>query len=183
MGIFYHPAAAWQQYPNAAGAIRTPPPSLRSPMGSNRLPATISQAHFHPASYSVWNSVGLGINLGQTIAGPRRQQNIPYQINYSLDVQRLLPADFVVTAAYAGNEGVHLMVPLYLNQIPDSALALGATLRTTVANPFYGVITDPTSTISTSTVSYEQLLRPFPQFTGVTQLNSGVGHSTYNAGN
>jgi hypothetical protein len=74
------------------------------------------------------------------------------------------------------------MAPLYLNQIPDAALALGATLRTTVANPFYGVITDPTSTIATSTVTYEQLLRPFPQFTGVTKLNSGVGHSTYNAG-
>jgi hypothetical protein len=44
------------------------------------------------------------------------------------------------------------------------------------------VITDPTSTISTKTVTYEQLLRPFPQFTGVEQLNSGVGHSTYNAG-
>jgi hypothetical protein len=182
-GVFYHPAAAWQQYPNAAGAIRTSTSIAAQSNGvqpiagynlANPFPSGL------PAPYG--NSAGLGINLGQTIAGPGQQQNIPYQINYSFDVQRLLPADFVITAAYAGNEGVHLMAPLYLNQIPDAALALGATLRTTVANPFYGVITDPTSTIATSTVTYEQLLRPFPQFTGVTKLNSGVGHSTYNAG-
>jgi hypothetical protein len=73
------------------------------------------------------------------------------------------------------------MVPLYLNQIPDADLALGAALIPQVANPFLGVITDPTSTLSASTVSYEQLLRPFPQFTGVEVLNSGVGHSSYNA--
>lgn len=183
LGVFYHPAAAWQQFPNAAGAIRT---STSVDAQSNGVQPVVGYNLASPfpsglpAPYG--NSAGLSINLGQTIAGPGSRQNIPYQINYSLDVQRILPADFVLTAAYAGNEGVHLMVPLYLNQIPDSALALGATLRTTVANPFYGVITDPTSTIATSTVTYEQLLRPYPQFTGVTQLNSGVGHSTYNAG-
>jgi hypothetical protein len=182
-GIFYHPAAAWQQYPNADGAIRTSTSIDAQSNGLQTLPGYQLSNPFPsglPAPYG--NSAGLGIDLGQSIAGPGRMQNIPYQLNYSLDIQRSLPANFVITAAYAGNEGVHLMVPLYLNQIPDSALALGATLRTTVANPFYGVITDPTSTISTKTVPYEQLLRPFPQFTGVEQLNSGVGHSTYNAG-
>lgn len=182
-GIFYHPAAAWQQYPNADGGIRTSTSIDSQSNGLQTLPGYSLSNPFPsglPAPYG--NSAGLGIDLGQSIAGPGRQQNIPYQLNYSLDIQRSLPANFVVTAAYAGNEGVHLMAPLYLNQIPDSALALGATLRTTVINPFYGVITDPTSTISTKTVTYEQLLRPFPQFTGVEQLNSGVGHSTYNAG-
>jgi hypothetical protein len=182
-GLFHHPAAAWQQYPNADGGIRTTTsidaePNKVTPLTgyqlSNPFPSGL------PEPYG--NSAGLGIDLGQSIAGPGRKQNVPYQINYSLDIQRALPANFVVTVAYAGSEGVHLMQPLYLNQIPDADLAQGAKLTTTVANPFYGVITDPTSTISTSTVSYEQLLRPFPQFTGLEQINSGVGHSTYNAG-
>ena len=183
LGIFYHPAAAWQQYPNADGAIRTSTSIDAQPNGVQPLAGYDLANPFPsglPAPYG--NSAGLGIDLGQSIAGPGRQQNVPYQIQYSFDVQRSLPANFVVTAAYAGNEGVHLMVPLYLNQIPDADLALGATLRTTVANPFYGAITDPTSTLSTSAVTYEQLVRPFPQFTGVEVLNSGVGHSTYNAG-
>jgi hypothetical protein len=183
LGIFYHPAAAWQQFPNADGAIRTSTSIDAQSNGVQPL-AGYSLANPFPSGLPTpyGNSAGLGIDLGQSIAGPGPQSNIPYQINYSLDIQRSLPANFVVTAAYAGNNGVHLMVPLYWNQIPDSDLALGATLRTTVANPFYGVITDPTSTISTSTVTYEQLLRPFPQFTGVEQLNVGAGHSTYNAG-
>ena len=183
MGIFYHPAAAWQQYPNADGAIRTSTSIDALSNGVQPL-AGYNLANPFPSGLPLpyGNSAGLGIDLGQSIAGPGRQQNIPYQINYSLDIQRLLPANFVVTAAYAGNEGVHLMVPIYWNQIPDSALALGATLRTTVANPFYGVITDPTSTLSTSTITYVQLLRPFPQFSTVEQLNTGAGHSTYNAG-
>jgi hypothetical protein len=183
LGIFYHPAAAWQQYPNADGGIRTSTSIDAQSNGVQPLAGYSLATPFPsglPTPYG--NSAGLGIDLGQSIAGPGRQQNIPYQINYSLDIQRSLPANFVVTAAYAGNNGVHLMVPLYWNQIPDSDLALGATLRTTVANPFYGVITDPTSTLSTSTITYEQLLRPFPQFSTVEQLNTGAGHSTYNAG-
>jgi hypothetical protein len=182
VGFFTHPAAAWQQYPNADGAIRTSTSIDAQSNGVQPLAGYSLSSPFTsglPAPYG--NSAGLGIDLGQSIAGPGRQQNVPYQVNYSLDIQRALPANFVVTAAYAGNEGIHLMVPLYLNQIPDAALALGATLRTTVANPFYGVITDPTSTLSASTVTYEQLLRPFPQFTGLEVLNSGVGHSSYNA--
>jgi hypothetical protein len=182
VGFFTHPAAAWQQYPNADGAIRTSTSIDAQSNGVQPLAGYSLSSPFPsglPQPYG--NAAGLGIDLGQSIAGPGRQQNLPYQINYSLDIQRALPGNFVVTAAYAGNQGVHLMVPLYLNQIPDADLALGATLRTTVANPFFGVITDPTSTLSTSTVTYEQLLRPFPQFTGVEVLNSGVGHSSYNA--
>jgi hypothetical protein len=183
LGIFFHPAAAWQQFPNADGEIRSS--TSIDAQASNPLPVVgYNLASPFPSGLPTpyGNAAGLGIDLGQSIAGPGRHQNIPYQLNYSLDIQRLLPANFVVTAAYAGNEGVHLMQPLYMNQIPDSDLAQGSALLNTVSNPFYNVITDPTSTLAASTTTYEQLLRPFPQFTGLEQLNSGVGHSTYNAG-
>ena len=183
LGIFFHPAAAWQQFPNADGAIRT---STSIDAQSNGAMPVVGYSLASPFPSGLptpyGNAAGLGIDLGQSIAGPGRNQNIAYQLNYSLDVQRLLPASFVVAAAYAGNQGVHLMQPLYMNQIPDSDLAQGSALLANVSNPFAGVITDPTSTLSLSTVAYEQLLRPFPQFTGLEQLNSGVGHSTYNAG-
>ena len=124
MGIFYHPAAAWQQYPNADGAIRTSTSIDALSNGVQPL-AGYNLANPFPSGLPLpyGNSAGLGIDLGQSIAGPGRQQNIPYQINYSLDIQRLLPANFVVTAAYAGNEGVHLMVPIYWNliRLPRSA--------------------------------------------------------------
>lgn len=185
LGIFFHPAAAWQQFPNADGAIRSSTSIDAQPNTYQPLPGyDLSNPFPSGLPLPQGNSAGLNIYLGQNIAGPGRKQNIPYQINYSFDIQRQLPADFVVTAAYAGNQGVHLMVPIYWNQIPDSDLALGSQLQSTntVANPFYGVITDPTSTLSKSTIPYSQLLRPFPQFQTVQQLNTGAGHSNYNAG-
>ena len=181
-GIFHHPAAAWQQYPNADGGIRTSTSVDAQPNGvvplagyqlSNPFPSGL------PTPYG--NAAGLGIDLGQSVAGPPRNQAIPYQIQYSLDLQRSLPGGFVVTAAYAGNEGNHLMVPWQLNQIPDADLAMGSALTATVSNPFYGVITDPSSTLSSTTTTANQLLRPHPQFLNFEVINAGLGHSTYNA--
>jgi hypothetical protein len=51
-----------------------------------------------------------------------------YSDQWSLDVQRQLPGNFVVTVAYAGNHGLNLYVPVNYNQLPDSALALGSKL-------------------------------------------------------
>ena len=136
-GIFHHPAAAWQQYPNADGGIRVSTSVDAQSNGvvpltgyslSNPFPSGL------PTPYG--NAAGLGIDLGQSIAGPPRQQAIPYQIQYSLDFQRALPANFVITAAYVGNEGNHLMVPHQMNQIPDADLAMGTALTATVKNPF-----------------------------------------------
>ena len=94
---------------------------------------------------------------------PLRREYIPYQENWSLDVQRSLPGSFVVTAAYVGNEGVHLLVNQQLNQLSDSDLALGSKLLTLVPNPLYGLI-DPASSINTATVKSMQLLRPYHKF-------------------
>jgi Carboxypeptidase regulatory-like domain len=182
-GIFHHPAAAWQQYPNADGGIRV---STSIDAESNgKIPlAGYTLANPFPSGLPqpYGDSAGLGIDLGQSIAGPLRTQSISYQENWSFDVQRELPANFVVTADYSGNEGVHLMQPVQLNQIPDADLALGSKLLSTVSNPFHGVITDPSSTLSLATVNYEQLLRPYPQFLNFEAINDGVGHSTYHAG-
>ena len=180
-GIFHHPLAAWEQFPNALGVTRTINSIATLSDGvtplfnlSNPFPSGL------PAAYG--NAAGLAIALGQNITGPLHTQDIPYQANWSFDVQRELPLHFVVTAAYVGNVGVHLMTPIQFNQIPDSDLALGSKLISVVSNPFYGVITDPTSTLSLATVQYAQLLRPFPQFLNVKAINVGAGHSSYQAG-
>lgn len=87
-----------------------------------------------------------------------------------------------MTAAYAGNEGVHLLSAVQLIQLPDASLALGSKLLSVVQNPFYGVITDPSSTLSAPTVQYGQLLRRYPQFLDFKAIQVGVGHSSYHAG-
>jgi len=181
-GIFRHPAAAWQQFPNADGGIRTSSSVDTEPDKETPLPGfQLSNPFPNGLPLPAGNAAGLAIDVGDSVEGPLRRQNIPYQINWSLDIQRTLPADFVVTAAYVGNEGVHLLVNEQLNQLPDADLALGSKLLSTVSNPFFGVITDPTSNLYTSKVQYSQLLRPHPQYQNFEATGVGAGHSSYNA--
>ena len=180
-GVFHHPQAAWEQYPNALGVTRSSNSIVAQSNGvmplfnlSNPFPQGL------PTPYG--NSAGLGISLGQNVAGPLHTEDAPYQANWSFDVQRQLPFSVVLTAAYVGNVGVHLFTPIQMNQIPDADLALGSKLISVVTNPFYGVIADPSSTLSLATVQYNQLLRPFPQFLNFKPINVGAGHSDYHAG-
>ena len=182
VGIFHHPAAAWQQYPNADGGIRTSTSvdaeaNGVTPLTGYQLGSPFPTGLPQPQG----NAAGLGIDLGDSIAGPLRKQSVPYQEQWSLDIQRELPGNFVVTAAYVGNEGVHLMVEEQLNQLPTSDEALGSQLLTLKQNPLYGHI-DSASSINTPTVLQSQLLRPHPQFQNVEAINVGAGHSSYHAG-
>ncbi len=126
------------------------------------------------------NSLGLDTLLGQNITGSPRNQKISISEQWSVDVQRQLPRNFVVSIGYAGNKGLNLYVPINYNQLPDSDLALGSKLLSLVPNPFYGVITDQTSPLSAPTVQYGQLLRPHPQFLNMIATAS-AGQSSYNA--
>jgi len=127
------------------------------------------------------NSEGLLTNVGQSISGPARQQRLPYQMQWSFDVQRQLPWQTVIEVGYAGSSGVALPSGVQYDQLPDQYLSMGTALNATVPNPFFGVITDATSTLSRSTVQRGQLLRPYPQFTGMGASQAPVGHSTYHA--
>ncbi|MEO8591711.1 MAG: TonB-dependent receptor [Candidatus Solibacter sp.] len=127
------------------------------------------------------NSLGLATNLGLAIAAPAHQRKTPYQIQWSFDIQRQLPWSIMADIGYTGTHGVALPAQVTLNQLPLSELARGTQLSQAVTNPFFGYITDPSSTLSQPTVQYGQLLRPYPQFTGFTQLVPPIGYSSYHA--
>jgi len=146
----------------------TPLFNLSNPLPGGFLPATGS-------------SLGLLTNVGLGIGGPLRQQRLPYQMQWSIDLQRQLPWKSVVEVAYARTVGVALPSGVQYNQLPDAFLSLGTRLNQTVTNPFFGVITDPTSTLSRATVQQGQILRPYPHFTGMAASQAPVGHSSYNA--
>lgn len=131
------------------------------------------------------NTLGLATALGQNVSGTIRDWNVnPYFQQWSFSIQRELPANAVVEAAYSGSRGVHLGAGgnENLNQIAPQYHSLGTDLNTMVANPFYGVITDPISTLSKATVQRSQLLRPYPHFTSVSGLPAPpVANSYYHA--
>ncbi|MCU1293459.1 MAG: Oar protein, partial [Bryobacterales bacterium] len=87
----------------------------------------------------------------------------------------------VLQAAYVGNRGLKLLFgsTFELNQLDPKYLSLGNQLLQPVANPFQGVITS--GALSGPTIPYGQLLRPFPEYTGVENVQPPSASSSYNA--
>jgi hypothetical protein len=95
-----------------------------------------------------------------------------------LSIQRSLSSGTVLTTAYAGSRGEHLWYNLDRNSAPLADLSLGSQLTQQVANPFAGKLQGQ---LGAPTVAYSQLLRPFPQYTGVSWYHNPVGDSYYSA--
>lgn len=126
-------------------------------------------------------AVGKSITSGMAPLGSVPNFKDAMNQQFSMGFQFVLPAKISLETSYVGNNVQHLPINRNINQYPTAALALGNRLNTKVANPFYGVITDSTSSLSQSTVALSQLLLPFPQYTGVTQSSLPLGRSHYNA--
>lgn len=124
------------------------------------------------------SSLGAATLLGQTISAAERNLETPYTEQWNLGVQQQLAANWSLDITYVGTRGLHLPGTLTLDQLPDADLALGNQLNTLVANPFYGQIA--TGQLAKAMVSKAQLLRPYPQFTGITVLYDWPS-SRYNA--
>jgi len=125
------------------------------------------------------NSAGLLTNLGQTLYVLDRNAPQPYVQTWNFDIQRRLPGDALVEAAYSGSHGVHLMGILEWDQLNPANLSFGSQLNSSVTNPFYGVITQ--GSLSARTITLGQSLLPYPQFLGVSDRNANYGSSSYNA--
>ena len=141
--------------------------------------ATLSNPFPSGLCNATGNSAGLLTNLGQTLYVLDRNAPQPYVQTWNFDVQRRLPGDALIEAAYSGSHGVHLMGILEWDQLNPSYLPLGAQLNSSVNNPFYGVITQ--GSLAARTITLGQSLLPYPQFLGVSDRNANYGSSSYNA--
>jgi Carboxypeptidase regulatory-like domain/TonB dependent receptor len=105
----------------------------------------------------------------------------PEIYQWSGGVQRLLPADFVVSVDYSANRSTHLSWGSFAagtrnrNYIPTSIRQnyTTAQLNNNVANPFQpyfvgpnAIFNEPDSRYNDPTIPLINLLRPFPQFDG-----------------
>ncbi len=128
----------------------------------------------------VGNSLGLATFLGNgfNVSDPTRV--VPWTHQFSFEVQRELPGQFLLSAAYVGSRIRGLSVAKPINEIPREAFARGAAdLTRNVPNPLAGLL--PGTALNGATVQQQQLLRPFIQFTGITELNRAEGTSAYNS--
>ena len=131
---------------------------------------------------------GLSTFLGQAPNFADPTGEIPYVHQFSFGFQRQLPARMTLDVAYAGSRSKQLWVNNKgFNALSVSNLALGDPnqggnpnyLNAQVPNPFAGLI--PGTSLNNATVARSQLLLPYPEFTGFSQLSRNDGLAWYNS--
>ncbi|MGA9979945.1 MAG: TonB-dependent receptor [Candidatus Sulfotelmatobacter sp.] len=132
------------------------------------------------------NDVGFGANGPLRIAAANLTPN---EQSWTLGIERQLPWNVVLSVDYLGKKGTHLpfsgansldilgpQVEAYAGNTPQMN-----TLNSYVNNPFYGIVTNPDSSLSFQTVQAFQLELPYPEFTSVATDVQMIANSVYHA--
>jgi hypothetical protein len=181
-GVIYHPTTGTE--PNAvntgASSFISETPVLAS-LDSGRTPfASLSNPFPLGFAQAENASNGLGTSLGQVVNAQVRSDRVPYSAQWNFGFQYQMQSDLLLDAGYAGSAGVRLPASAQLNQVPDEFLGLGDELKRQVGNPFFGV-SSATGLLGASVIPAGQLLRPYPQFTGLVHVNGSLAHSSYHS--
>lgn len=154
------------------------------------LTFTASLANPFPSGHIAETKRDLASLVGQnpgTIV-PTKRVNAMVQ-RWEVSLQRELPGRWLMESSYIGNIGSSLTVGVDANPISRQYQSTSAVrdqnlinfLDTPVANPFQGVAGyEGTNLYTASVISRSQLLRPYPQYTGLG-LERYDGASSYHA--
>ncbi len=138
--------------------LRDPfPDGFNQPPGSSRGPDTL---------------------LGQTVTSQLRDTVIPYSQQYNIGLQYQVKS-YLIDVGYVGSHGVKQVINITMTQLPPEYLRLGNELYRTVPNPFLGLV--DRGSYANPTLTYWTLLRPFPQFAGVSNNFRTSGSMSYNS--
>jgi hypothetical protein len=162
-----------QTYAGAPTVANPLPNGINQPLGRN--PAALTQL------------------LGQGIGSRIPNQPYGYVQQFNFGVERELDTRSTISIAYAGAKGTHLVLSqgytgtgINLDQLPDQYDSIGGNptagtgLFAPKANPYAGRFTSG-GQLNQPTVFEGYLLKPYPQYTGVTQSVPRYGASTYEA--
>jgi len=135
------------------------------------------------------NKLGLYNDIGLGGVGPDPAINTtnPNEQSWTFGIQHELPSNILLDVSYLGKKGTHLYFGGaggldYLGpQIEHYTSSQITALNTYVNNPFYGIITNPNSGLSSQTYPASQFQLPYPQFTGVSVDDPPWANSIYNA--
>lgn len=149
----------------------TAPPTLDSTLGTYYT--TASSAASQTVNY----------------ADPYLGGRAPEYMNWSFGLQRQLTSSMTLTMSYVGSRGRFTYMDsnnargIWSNQLDPKYLSLGNQLsnKATDANLAKAGVTKPFSTFSPSTGTITQALKPFPQYSAVTDAFGFVGTTDYNS--
>ena len=182
-GVFYGSIGSFKTAANLSGFSQSTPIEASNDNGltfktklSNPLPNGLL-APLGPAG-------GLSTDLGRAISFFSRSRVQPYAQRWSLGIQQQFKGGFMLESAYVGNRGTHLPISRNINGVPLSILSTSPTrdqatinsLTANFPNPFFGLNPQYTS----SNISRQSLLLPYPEFGNITYLDS-AGYSWYHS--
>lgn len=129
---------------------------------------------------------GLLTFAGQGVSYFNPSLRTPYTHRWQLSMQRELRKDLALEVAYVGAHSSGIRVGRAMDAVPRQYLSTSLTrdqatidaLSRSVQNPFYPLL--PNTSLASTTVGRSQLLRPYPQFTGITVSNND-GYSNYHS--
>jgi hypothetical protein len=166
--------------PSFDGQHSAPVASLGAPFpGGIQLPQALNPTC--RASTTCVQNIDVGNGIGESYFDATRN---PYTMQWNLAVQYQLPSKIKAEVAYLGNRGLFLIdgdPGRPHDQLPLSDASLGSQLKASVANPFAGIITTPGSSLAQATVQQNQLLRRYPQYTGISSFRKPEADSIYHA--
>jgi hypothetical protein len=134
----------------------------------------------------VGNSLGAMTSVGNSINFFNPALKTPYSKRWELSIQRQIGKQLLAEIAYVGNHGSALITSQQLNAIPRQYYSTSPTrdqaainfFTKNVANPFYPLLRG--TGLAGTKVAQTQLMRPFPQFTGIN-YDTNAGYSNYHS--
>jgi hypothetical protein len=129
---------------------------------------------------------GASTFLGQNISYFDQNLRNPYIQRWQLAVQHQFRGAILLEMSYVGTRGTRLLTTQDINAVPAQYLSTSPVrdqtainmLGAQVTNPFYPLL--PRTNLAATTVALSQLLKPYPQFSGITETSNG-GSSWYHA--
>ncbi len=171
-GVFYQPIVYSGSASLAPGYV------LTNTIPSQSGVPSISLSNPFPtlSTTSTGNSLGLSTSVGSSLTVIDQARKAPLYESYSASVERELPYGLAVKLGYVGGHGRNQPNSLNINQLSDSYFSLGSSALTTKGAFKYA----GTGAWGSGLQPYNQSLRPFSQFTSISD-SASVGVSDYNA--
>ena len=172
LGDFVAQYAGFSQVNNPlAYANGTPQQVLANPFPSNVNPIIVPYGQ----AYGVYTNLGGTASLDEYEMRP--QMNDRFNLSYQKEVW----GNVIIDANYFYNWGSRIAYTKDLNMMdPAFKYEQKSVINTSVTNPFYQYLTVPQfpgALRNSRTVALSQLLKPYPQYQGITQTNTDDGRN------